>query len=389
MAGQLAPLPAPSSFDVVGAQAVIGWIGADSQLRHLYQSAPDPSRQVTFEARFDATAGSAFFKIRAAVGMKAAGNAKTPLYLYIHCDRITSLSYNVPDTVPDVVKGKLGPHPGSFQFTLTQPADMVVPSASLTPQNRSHGDILDSMKLLAAETRFSVYLPHELLSEAQVRPLCDAVARRTLKSIDAASDLKGLYGGAGGKVLEGAELCIPVTNSAPPAYNELAPAPPGSLVKSGSTIKAAGSSRKRRRGSSSSATSRFDTDAMAACKKMVEDMMSQHRQEERAYYSKQLQQLRESFSEDLRHLKTEMLEHMEQRLGDLEGTLCSVDDVDEQITRHVSDFEDLIEVKIEDHVAGIKIELEDFVDSEVANAEDRVLRRVRDASWTVAIDELD
>jgi hypothetical protein len=37
--------------------------------------------------------------------------------------------------------------------------------------------------------------------------------------------------------------------------------------------------------------------------------------------------------------------------------------------------------------AGIWIELEDFINNEVANAEDKVLQRVRDASWTVAIDE--
>jgi hypothetical protein len=155
----------------------------------------------------------------------------------------------------------------------------------------------------------------------------------------------------------------------------------------GSGQKPGGTPRKRRRGSPSSATSRPDVDVTATCKKMLDDMMSQYRQEERAYLNSSLEQLKTSLSEDLRQLKAEMLEHVDQRLSDLEGVFCSTEDVDEQVSQHVSSFEDLIEVKIDDHVAGIKLELEEFVDGEIANAEDRVLQRVRDASWTVAIDE--
>lgn len=115
--------------------------------------------------------------------------------------------------------------------------------------------------------------------------------------------------------------------------------------------------------------------------------MSQHRQEERAYLDSSLDQLRASLSEDLRRLRADMMEHVDQRLSDLEGVIPSVEDIDEQVSAHVASFEDLIEVKVDDHVAGIKLELEEFVDGEIASAEDRVLRRVRDASWTVNIDE--
>lgn len=125
----------------------------------------------------------------------------------------------------------------------------------------------------------------------------------------------------------------------------------------------------------------------AICKRMVDEVMSQCRHEERAYLDSQLAKLRSSLSADLQQLKSEMLDHVDQRLSDLEGTLCSIDNVDEHLSQHVYSFEDLIEVKIDDRVMGIKSELEDFVDNEVANAEERVLRRVRDASWTVALDE--
>lgn len=382
--------PTSSSFDIDRTPAVVEWIGLDSQTRYLYHGDTDPSRQVTFETRFDAASLSAFFKIRVPVGLKASGHdsAKTPLFLHVHPDRITSLGYEVPSVVPDPVSRTLGPSPSCFRFSLARPADVVVPSASpLVPQNKSHGDKLDSLKLLAQETSFSVYWAHATaLPDAQVRPLCDAVAARTLKSISAAADLQGLYGGAGGKVLEGSELCIPAPKTGPPSYSEVAPPPPGAPVNP--VQKPGGQSRKRRRGSaSSSPNSRPEVDVTATCKKMLDDMMSQYRQEERAYLSSSLEQLRTSLTEDLRQLKAEMLEHVDQRLRDLEGVYCSAEDVDEQVSQHVSSFEDLIEVKIEDHVTGIKLELEDFVDNEIANAEDRVLQRVRDASWTVAIDE--
>jgi hypothetical protein len=125
------------------------------------------------------------------------------------------------------VSGKLGPSPSRFQFSLTRAADMVVPWASLEPRNKGHGNKLESLKLLAQEICFSVYWTDPALSEVQLRPLCDAVAARTLKPINAAADLQGLYGGAGGKVLEGAGLCTPVPQTAPPSYGELVPSPPG------------------------------------------------------------------------------------------------------------------------------------------------------------------
>ncbi|KAH8756101.1 hypothetical protein F5883DRAFT_383269, partial [Diaporthe sp. PMI_573] len=212
--------------------AVVEWIGVDSESHYLYHGDTDPSRQVTFGIRFDAASGAAFFKIRAPVGLKAAGSnsAKTPLFLYIHPDRITSLSYDVPSAVQDLVRGKLGPSPSCLRFGLTRPADMVAPSVSLAPQNRGHGEKLDSLKLLAQATYFSVYWTHATLCKAQLRPLCDAIAARNLKAIGAAAELQGLYGGAGGKVLEGSELCIPVPKTAPPSYSELAPSPPGAPV---------------------------------------------------------------------------------------------------------------------------------------------------------------
>lgn len=381
-----------------GIPAVVEWTGIDAQPRFLFAHTKDPSRRVTFEVQYNAASRAALFKIRVPIGLKAAGYAKTPLSIYIHSNILTSLECDVPEAAPDVVRSSLG-GPRRFQFSLAQPADLIVPLVSLAPQNKGHGDMLDSLKLLAQETRFSVYIPQKHLTDASerfVRPLSEAIATQTIGFLQSAADLRGLYGGAGGKVLAGAELCGPVLNTAPPSYDELAPAPPGpeaasgksgvfvcrsptvANISPGSTSKHSGSSKKRRRGSTSTASTAsnppqiYEPDVVAICKKLIDEALSRDRQ---------------VFTQELRELKSTILEHVDQRLEEFEGKWCSIDDVDEHVTRHVSSFEDLIEVKIEDHVAGIRMELEEFVDGQVANTQDRVLQRVRDASWTVAIDD--
>ncbi|KAI0468979.1 hypothetical protein F4859DRAFT_489588 [Xylaria cf. heliscus] len=262
---------------------------------------------------------------------------------------------------------------------------MVGPIVSLAPQNRSHGIMMDCLKLLAQETRLSVYLAHSSLSGAFLRSLCNAVASKALKPIDSAAALRSLYGGLGGKVLEGAALRIPVPPTSPPAYDELGPMPPQAPLETASGP--ATPAKKRRRGSASSAGDRTEADTMATCKKMVNNMMAQFRQEERAYYSSQLQQARAAYSQDLQTIKTEMMKYVDKRLSDLEDTLYSENDVDNQISQHVASFDDLVDVKIEDRVTGIRIELEEFVEEEVTAAEGRVLQRVRQANWTVSIEE--
>ncbi|KAI0447035.1 hypothetical protein F4803DRAFT_558975 [Xylaria telfairii] len=271
---------------------------------------------ITLDIHFSAVSRTALFRLKAPLGIKAFANKKTPLFLYISGDRISSLVQDVLDAAPEVVREKLGAVPSRLQLSLSSPADM----------------------LLAQETSLSVYLAPPSLSEAFLQPLCNAVASRTLKPIDSAAALRSLYRGLGGKILEGAPL-------------------------------------------------KTEADVMATCKKMVDNMMAQFRQEERAYYSSQLQQVRASYSEDLQTIKTEIMEYVDKRLSDLEDTLHSEEDVDNQISQHVASFDDLVDVKIEDRVTGIRIELEEFVEGEVIAAEERVLQRVRDANWTFSIEE--
>lgn len=227
------PTSAPKDFELNSIHAVVEWLGADGQKRYLYQPDQDHSRQITLDIHFSAASGTALFRLKAPLGVKGFANKKTPLFLYIPGDRISSLVQDVPDAAPEVVRGKLGAVPSRLQLSLSRPADMVGPLVSLAPQNRSHGNMMDCLKLLAQETSLSVYLAHPSLSEAFLRPLCNAVASRTLKPIDSAAALRSLYRGLGGKVLEGAALHIPVPSTSPPSYDELGPMPPLAPLKTG------------------------------------------------------------------------------------------------------------------------------------------------------------
>lgn len=125
----------------------------------------------------------------------------------------------------------------------------------------------------------------------------------------------------------------------------------------------------------------------ATCTTIVEGMMSRFRQEQQAHLESQLQAFKTSVSADIEQLRTDVMEHITARLNDFENSLPSDSDVDNQISQHVGSFEDLMDVKIDDCVTGIKVELEEFVDNEVVGIEDRVMQRIREASWTLNLEE--
>lgn len=400
---------APDQVNLTAASAVVVWTGADGQAYHLQGNERD---QLTFDVQFAAASKTAFFKLRVLVKLKDLPAERTPLFLYIHPDRVTSLAYDGPDRTPDDVRQKLGP--GDIiclRFGLSKPADMIVPRASsLTPRKqKGHGDKLDALRLLAHETQMSVYLAqNESLSEALLLSLSAAIAEGGLQAPDRLTDLPGLYSGMGGEVFRLEDVRPPPPTTAPPSYEEVGASPPPAPSKEGKMMAASPvyrccctadigsqtlgaahscSSRKRRRGSSLDTTG--DGSCMgthnieATCRKMMQDMMSQFRQEERAFLRSELQQI-----------KTEMTEYVDKRLDgfarDLDGLNSDVyrkEDVDEQIEAVREYNEDRIDVKVEDRVDYVKLELEEYVEGQIAGAEDRVMGRLRRASLSLDIQD--
>lgn len=221
---------ASSSKTEISTQAVISWVDSDGQVKYLYQADPDPSRQVTFDLHFHDASLSALLRVRVPVDLKAFPSGKTPLYLYIYADRITSIvcdsSSRIPDGIPDEIRGRLGTGLISLHLDLSKPADMVVPMNPLVPtKKKGHGERLDAFRSLAQATSWIIYLTGgSLPSEALLETLCSAVARGDLKPLLGEACLSGLYCGKGGKVLEGSNAhswTVP-----PPSYDEVEPPPP-------------------------------------------------------------------------------------------------------------------------------------------------------------------
>ncbi|ROV93003.1 hypothetical protein VMCG_08982 [Cytospora schulzeri] len=378
MADEPSPTPsAPSQIHLTAVPAVVAWAGTDDQTHHLHHNERD---RVTFDVRFNAASKTAFFKLRVPVKLKDFPDVKTPLFLYIHPDCVASMVYDGPDKTPDDIREKLGTdHIVCLRFDLNKPADMVVPRASsLAPRRqKGHGETLDALKFLARQTSINVYLAHfDSLFEVLLRALGAAVADGSLQAPDEAVDISGLYSGLGGEVVQLGDSCPP------PSYLELgaSPPPPPPHPKEGGAE--ASSARKRRRGSPSDiaghgrGTSAHGMEA--TCRKIMQEMMSQFRQEERAYIKSELQQI-----------KTEITEYVDRRLDRVADELdvYSVDEVDERLEEVKQYNEDRIDVKVEDRVDYVKLELEEYVEDQIAGAQERVLDRLRTASLSLEIQD--
>lgn len=224
---------APDEVNLTAAPAVVVWTGAGGQAHHLSHERD----QVTFDVHYNAASKTAFFRLRVPVKLKDFPAERTPLFLYIHPDRVTSLVYDGPEKTPDDMGQRLGP--GAIiclRFGLSSPADMVVPRASsLIPRKqKGDGEKLDALRLLAEETSMLVYLvQHESLSETLLRALAVAIADGGLPSPEGLTDLSGLYSGKGGEVLPIKGAYQPPPIAAPPAYGEAGASPPPAFSKEG------------------------------------------------------------------------------------------------------------------------------------------------------------
>lgn len=213
----------PETCAIDAARAVVEWVDANGQKQYLHHPGDDASRYVTLDVQFDASTNAALLKIRAPLAFKGLPK-RTPLYLYVQGDAITSLNHDVPDAWPEIVTSTLGPAPHRLQLSLARPAYLIAPHLSMVPKNKFHGDMIDSLKLLAQETLFTIYFAHPSLSSSALEAVSSAAPARLLKPVQEATDLRGLYGARGGVILQGSDLRLPSKGPSLPAYDEISPA---------------------------------------------------------------------------------------------------------------------------------------------------------------------
>lgn len=217
------PDPGSSSDNDIdmSASALVGW---DSD-RSLFEA--------TFDARRVGATADAFLKLRTTVLLKASAPRKTPVFIFIHPERVRALrlcELEVDQRAhQEEACRRLGTDVACMRFTLSKPVDLVGPKESdLTPKNKASGDILDSLRCLARQDDFTVYFPRNVLSRARLVSLCAAASSGELKSIARQADLNSLYRGKGGRVISQPETAHDAAPgpSSPPSYDELGPSPP-------------------------------------------------------------------------------------------------------------------------------------------------------------------
>lgn len=217
---------APDGNIAVSTPAVVAW-GSSNILS-----------DVTFDLRHVSSTNDAFFKLRTIVLFKADAPSKTPLFLFIHPERIRSLHLDESETEGTASREEackiLGSDTTCLRFTLATSPDLIGPKVTnLTPKNKASGDVLDLIRSLAHQNDLAVYFPRSVLSKVLLVSLCKAASSGVLKSIARQADLASLYRGKGGEVMIGSETptiaashdVVPPHGS-PPSYDELGPSPP-------------------------------------------------------------------------------------------------------------------------------------------------------------------
>ncbi|KAI1250425.1 hypothetical protein MGN70_007478 [Eutypa lata] len=338
-----------SDIDVTAQPAVVSWQDSNGQQQSL--------SQLNLDLHYNVRSNKAFFKLRAAVALKAHPRSrKTNVFLFIHPERIRAVAL---DESPNAAEAKtLGADAICLRFELNRAPALVVPKDSLAPRNQPSGDLLDSLRALAKQTTFAVYssIPCRTLSRQRLLSLCEAASRDGLSSLAAHSNTTSLYAGIGGRVIEGGSLGdstaavvsqergpaldIPAEN--PPSYDELPPR----------TQPPVEPSLKRRRLSSPEPIRSLD-------RKYIEDICAQ-------MIDNRLSDLRRDVTKQIQDLETRVMDY-----------------VDENISHQRKDMTEDIGAKIEDEYYGLKLDLQGYVREEVEEAEGRIMDQLGSASLSL------
>ncbi|KAI1498985.1 hypothetical protein F5X99DRAFT_391332 [Biscogniauxia marginata] len=223
------------------APAVVSWLSQDGQVRYLHDAKAKSA--VTFELYHDASSRTAFFKLRASVSLKDLSKPKTRVFLYIHPERIHSLTFSQDDSPASSL---LDTTTICLRFALARAAALIVPQVSLAAANSGSGQILDALRGLASATSFTVHFPSAAVPRPSLLSVCALASQHRLTTMAKHADITGLYNGKGGMVWFADNATVTDTTSPEPvlpSYDDVVP----NSQSSPSAPKGSGPSRKRLR----------------------------------------------------------------------------------------------------------------------------------------------
>lgn len=447
----MASLPTASSadtnLDIQGARVAVQWTQPDGRTSFLC-SDDSEAGQIAFDCHFRPQVNTASFRLRAPLLLKGFGRKTTPFYMFFPSERVESLVCSdlaAKDVVDTDVRNTFGGDDDivSLRFTLRQLGDLVVPllKTPLVPKKKAFWDLFDSLKMLAQESSFVVYLAQKSVpSRESLLALCDAVTAGKLTASVTHMDIGRLYDGKGGKVLACQDLDVPT--DLPPSYGDVGPSPPGPPVEKGeealrahtstptyhvlsnkesgpsddtsSKEHASSSSRKRRRassaGSNDAANDMTNMDAAcveAICRKMMNDMTAKWRVESSEQVRSEVQQMEarvkdwmdarlrqhaDDLRAELRQTSVELQNHVHDTVGDVSNEVQEGADLIQEYAEKVEEVErkletsrdatsDLVDERLDERIEVLRGEMEEFVGDQLHDAENRVIQRLRDSVY--------
>lgn len=251
------PTSTPTPVTSLHADVAIEWAGdnVDVSTCYLIHSESNPVELLIHPSLSSKTV---LFRLRIVIEAREVepanntGSWRMPVFLYLPPDRIRSINLrDDPSHVPEPIqqglrlsykhkqkqkqKRKQDQEQGQeqeqeqegrqiyLQFALTKPADLILPVFSFRPTNKAHGNVLDSVRLVAGLTAFTIHLRDSVFARDELLSLCKAVSNNGLALDEKTAGLSTLYRGRGGRVVDAGQSSMAPP---PPSYDEAGPPPP-------------------------------------------------------------------------------------------------------------------------------------------------------------------
>ncbi|ROW15880.1 hypothetical protein VPNG_02554 [Cytospora leucostoma] len=402
-------MSASDTIDVSAQSAIVTWASDNKPCCRL--------EAVKLYIFHDPSTNTAFFKLRAPVTYQTiAANSKrtTAAWLFIAPERIATLQLQGEHEIDETTKKQLGPNAVCLRFDLHRPAVLVLPP-DIDQDGEAHAsaEALDALRSLTQATSFAVLasLPARAVSQARLLSLCTAASGSkegtcaaytstsgTLISSKHAADTNSLYGGKGGRIIEGgssALLSTVETNVSPPPYANIGASPPSAPVLEPEK------KRKRRASSDAGPGPRQQSPVRGIELKMaLEEFKSELRSELKQDLRREfLAELKQELKQELKHeLNTELRNKLKiELMAGLKNELANeviqeveprlLQRVEQSLQEQADEFEsELHDVRrevgstvyseVEDQTHEARKELEEFIKDEMEEAQQRVEDRI-------------
>lgn len=210
---------------------LVAWDHNDSTepTRYLYERGNSSSREVLFSVMCNHDSQTASFKLQMTIDLstrRSALHKRTPFFIYIHPETITTLTHQAINNAPARVYDKFGPDAAvsCLKFRLTKHPDLIVPKDIVIAKQCKGRENIKALQDLASRTALAVYVQRTDLPDMYARVISQTVTSPEIRSAFKAHDLNRLHGGKGARIWLPSGDLLPSLEPAsapaspPPAY---------------------------------------------------------------------------------------------------------------------------------------------------------------------------